>query len=164
MKPPVFQCDLFTPVHQYRRYLQEYRELGVICMCCDQYVKEYKRKLNSGMARALWEIYRITRHSNGDAWLDLGRMLNRWITLNREWSKLCYWGLLEGRNSPPTPGREHGVFRITPEGVEFVLKQRKVRRYVCVYNNELLRFEGELIDIEDAFEDKFNYPELMSQL
>jgi hypothetical protein len=163
MRPPLFSVELFTTLLEARSYVQEHRCEGVDCPCCFQFAKLYKRKLNSGMARSLIEIYHITRRSNGDGWIDLARMVNPRTILNREWSKLCFWGLLECRDSPPTPGRRHEKYRITADGVEFVLMRRRVRRRVCIYNNVVLGFEGEEIDIVEALGSKFDYRELMSE-
>jgi hypothetical protein len=160
---PPFQYDLFTPFVAGRRYVQDNLDEGCWCPCCDQFAKRYKRKLNSGMARLLMETNNISRKLNGDGWIDLARMLNPRITYNREWGKLCYWGLLEAKDAPPTPSRLHEKYRITAAGVEFVLLQRKVPQFVRVYNNEVLGFEGKLIDIMDAIDNKFDYHEMMRQ-
>ena len=42
-----------------KQYLRKNFKEGTVCPCCDKYVKAYKRKLNSGIARALIIMYKL---------------------------------------------------------------------------------------------------------
>lgn len=144
---------------------------GEKCPCCNQYAKVYERKLNSGMALALIHIHIVTeRLKPQDGWLripkDLEGVGNTVSTVlgNREYPKLRYWGLLEPQDD------ESGCWRITPEGVRFVLGAASVPRTVLLYDGRVLKsvpgqpaHNPPLTDIRTALSDKFDYDELMGK-
>ena len=128
------------------------------CPVCDQTCKIYKRKLNSGMARAL-----IAAHlAHGERAFTMESVLRHMIAEHPDIrhsggdpAKLRFWGLLESR------GDGGGEYQITPRGTEFVLRQARVAKHVYVYNNELLKLSNETTDIIDALGEHFDYYELM---
>jgi hypothetical protein len=126
---------------------------GAQCPCCTQLAKTYRRKLNSGMARVLiaqWGSY-------GQSFCHTARL----VPSLREGAKLAYWGLLEADERRRDDGGHAGWWRITDKGAQFVANSITVPKYVVVYDDRVLRLEGDHISIRDALGDGFNYDELM---
>ena len=130
-----------------KKHLMMNIDEGVTCPCCGQFAKVYRRKLNSGMAVALIDMYR----NSGTDWFNV-----REITLRGgDYGKLAYWGLIE-------PGDDTGIWRVTARGEEFIKGMIPVSQHANVYNGKLIELEGDLISISDALGDRFNYEELMA--
>ncbi len=141
------------------------------CPCCQQLVKVYERKINSGMARALILIYRSNTTAN------LGFDMN-WIHVDRllvekkaptgargDYHKLRFWGLLEQKvERREDDSLRNGFWRITPLGAKFVRGEATVPARAIIYNGECLGMEGANIGIKDAIANKFSYAELMGEL
>lgn len=126
---------------------------GDRCPCCTQFVKIYRRKIHASMARDLIYFYR----ENGREW-------GHWKTI-RNWSgdlaKLRYWGLTISEPERREDGGRTGWWQITERGEQFVKNVVHVPKYVLVFNNRVLGFDGEAISISDAIGDRFDYRELM---
>ena len=131
------------------------------CPCCGRFAKIYKRKLNSGMARALIWVWK----RNGLSWFNLESELRYLIKAEPKTprsgdpAKLCYWELLdravkENKGSP-------GDFRVTPKGERFAKNQIRVPRHVFVYDTRRRGFSDEGTDVEDALGNHFDWSELM---
>ena len=153
-----------------RRHVAEHRAEGVRCPCCDQWAKEYRRKLNAGMAATLIALWSATleRESfgNRDPWFHIDRDLvgkGRAPARCRDFSVLKAWGLIEPK--PVAPGAVHsGFWAITARG-RMVCRNPKaqwLRKYVVLYNGQHLRFEGPMISVMQALDSKFDFGELMA--
>lgn len=155
-----------TTLEEAKQWLRERFSDGAKCPCCDQFVKLYKRKLNSSMAHGLILIYKFFEN-NDDEWLHvpsyLSRISSSATVRGGDWSKLRYWGLIEGEKGTRDDGSERvGTYRITGRGKQFVLSQIHVPKHVYLYNqNPVSRDDGETITIKEALGEKFNYAELM---
>ncbi len=121
------------------------RSAGIVCPCCDQLVKVYRRKLNLQMARALYWMSRTPAGHYQDmteAPADIIR--------NREYSRLALWMLAE-----PEPGRNHvgskrGRWRLTHEGRLFVDGVIRVPEAVYVLNGKVVDVSRETVKITDV--------------
>lgn len=133
---------------------------GTTCPCCEQFVKLYKRKLNSGMAITLIRVYK----ANGRAWTNVKDFLreNKY-TNSHDWTLLRYWGIMEEEMKEPDDEmkKTNGVWRITEKGQKFIFNKIEVVSHIKIYNGKLKGFEGNLIGIREALGNKFNYAELM---
>lgn len=147
-----------------KQWLRERFENGAVCPCCNQYVKLYKRKLNSFMAYALLLIDRYFRQPDAKEWLHVPSYLIEQNATDRECAKLRYWGLIEEMPEGRDDGSPHaGFYKITELGKQFVARTVRVPMYVHLYNgNPLKRPAAETIDIYEALGEKFNYNELMA--
>lgn len=137
---------------------------GVDCPCCGQFAKLYKRKLNSGMARALIRAYRQCQYDGSPyGWFHLMTITNhRW----RDASVLTSWGFLEARSDDkPEDGKTKtsGYYRLTSEGVKFALGKIDAPKRVFLFNDKVRGFSEERTSIEEALGDDFNYTELMDR-
>jgi hypothetical protein len=154
-------------IEEGKEYLRNNYKKGVICPCCGQFVKLYKRKLNSSMARTLILLYRKSK-LNLD--VEYFHIYNDLLGVDfgiggSELSKLKYWGMVDELEKDPnnTKSRTSGYWKITEKGKKFVKIELKVSKYVLLYNSQFRGFEGSQININESLGNKFNYQELMNQ-
>lgn len=127
---------------------------GIACLCCGQVVKLYRRSIGKSQARFLiWLVRSCEREQRyydcKDAPLRGG-----------DYAKLRFWGLIEKE-----PASEHdnlpsgysGMWRPTPQGVEFANNRTRVQKYALVFDNKLFGFEGEYTCIEDCLPKYFDF-------
>lgn len=72
-----------------------------------------------------------------------------------------HWGLIEEELVRKPEGGRTGYWRLTPLGVEFVLDEVKLPKYVYLYNNQCVTTDGPLVTIHDVLQQQFNYEEMM---
>ncbi len=158
------EWPLDTPLGEIKAHLHENVKRGCVCPACDQFVKQYRRKLNSGMALTLCRIFNATAIT-GD-WLPVKDYLRKHKMHNgHDWTLLRYWGLLEEKiesEEERNPKQNcSGYWRITLKGIDFALGRTTVDKYILTYNQGYQGKQGEQITIKDALGDKFDYDELM---
>jgi len=136
-------------------------ETGIECPCCGQMAREYKRKLNSAMARSL--IWLVRTSGRDLEWVDVAGEAPKWLHRSRELPKLVHWGFIEQMENTDPSKKNSGVWRPTRDGRQFALNRSRISRYVYLYNNKIRGFSGEMTDIVDSLGDKFNYSELMGE-
>lgn len=139
-----------------RTWLQEEAANGgAACPCCGQRAQQYRRSLNSGMARSLVVMYVRA----GGQWINVPTEVG---ARSREEGKLRYWGLVTEHNAPREDGGHAGWWRVTERGAAFVRKELLVPKYAVVYDGTLIRLEGEKVDIEQCLRNRFNLAELLA--
>lgn len=151
--PPTMSMN--TPLGEVVAWLRENLNSGVNCPACTQLAKVYRRKINSGMAHALIEMYRHARRE----WFYLPDITDRWQ--GRDEAGLRYWGLTEEASEPRPDGGRAGWWRVTEEGERYVNSLLRMPKYAQVYDGRCLGLEGEPVSIREALGSKFNYDELM---
>ncbi len=141
----------------------------ILCPCCHQDVKLYKRKLNSGMIRGLIELYKIQNKPEGfsDEWVHVANEFTqrKFNYANAEFSKLKFWGFIEEKpNKFHFDKRTSGYWRITEKGKDFLHSKITVPRHILIYNSKQFPTDEimEPTDVIRALGDKFNYTELMN--
>lgn len=143
-----------TTLTEAKDWLRERLDDGASCPLCTQHAKVYRRKINSGMARALIVQYR-----------QVGREYAHTSSLCRfthEAGQLSWWGLLEQETDRRPDGGRSGYWRVTDKGEQFVRSLIPVEKYARIYDGRLLRLDGgEMVWITDSLGTKFNYQELM---
>lgn len=145
-------------IQQAKDWLRKRLKEGADCPVCNQRVQMYRRKINSGMARALIQIY---RHA-GTEWTRVQDIPD--APRGGDYGKLRFWGLLEPRGDDAEDGNSAGYWRITDAGEAFVLGRLNVPSHVGTYNNrgyQLNDDEFTNIDIRAALGNKFDYDELL---
>lgn len=133
---------------------------GAECPCCGQFAKVYKRKFNSGIAKALIDLYRETE--GGHKWFHARNVLVGIGSSSAEYSKPEYWGLMERKKEKKEDGNISGFYKLTDAGRDFILGRRRVEKFVHLYNTLVYGFSGPEITIREAIGDHFNYDELMA--
>jgi hypothetical protein len=160
--------DLFAnTLADARGYVLAKRDEGVVCPCCNQFAKCYRRKLNSSMVRGLIYVYHLYKRLAWSAgvWLHLPQFFaSHRICTSNDGSLLRHWGLIEPRPGVRLDGSKRvGYYRITTLGRAFVEKKATVPKFAVLYSQELLDMEGPSITVDDALASRFSYEELMSR-
>lgn len=139
-------------------------EKGTCCPSCGQFVKVYRRKLNSAMAVALISVYRYFEQPSADEWLHVAKhLVSRKIQRSDE-AKLVYWDLLRPLSAErPDGSKRNGFYKITEKGRQFVRGEINVPAYVNVFNQTVYGFSDETTSIVEALGSRFNYAELMGK-
>ena len=146
------RLDAYT-LDEAKQWMRDQSATGARCPCCNQFVKVYRRKLNSSMARALIILYR-----HGEDWVQFDHLVRESTTkLSHDYIGLHYWGLTERH-----PEKD-GYWRITEAGIFFARKRLRVESHAVIYDANLVRLDGDKINITDALGEKFDYNELMGE-
>jgi hypothetical protein len=140
-----------------RQRLQDHLDEGLTCPCCGQFAKRYRRKFNSGQARALINIYKRGGRADLD-WVYIPLLSAK----SREEGKIAYWGLLKEAEERREDGGRAGWWRVTPIGENFIINGLRIPKYVFVYNATCFGFDkNEMVTIQDCLGNKFDLSELM---
>ena len=144
----------YTVLEVARRFVEENAGDGVNCPCCGRLVKEYRRKLNAGMAATLvWLVGEWER--TGRAYVDVQRQAPARILRSREIGKLRHFKLVHQKEGASA------LWAPTPAGVDFVMGKNRLLSHVILRDNVFQQFDGRLISIGDALGDQFDLQELM---
>jgi hypothetical protein len=146
---------------QARAFVEQNKEKGVTCPCCDQYARTYKRKINATMIRSLIWIIRRSQETD-EGWVDVPRDAPKWVTRTNQHTTLKWWGMLERKSNDDSTKKHSGIWRPTPVGIQFVHGQRAVPEYVLHYNNTIVGWSDTQTDIREALQNKFDYQEMMA--
>lgn len=145
-------------VAQARQHLRAHRHEGLHCVVCDQWAQEWRRSINSGMARAHIEMYRV---AGVGEWVYKPDVLRGFGAAARDESLLRFWGLLEEERELRPDGGRAGYWRVTPNGGKYAVGNLIVPKFAVLYNNTLLRMEGPGVDITDALGNHFSLSRLL---
>lgn len=162
------QGNFFNQETELSRLRRETREAakagGCLCPVCGQYVKVYKRSVNSTMAGMLIRAYKKFGVNNRFHVSDIGLGKGGG---SGDFSKLKYWGLINEYYDPEEEnngGKTQGYWKVTPSAAEFVNRAGTIQKYALVYNGKCLSLEGGYVDIDQCLGEKFNYHELMERV
>ena len=141
-----------------KEYLRQNFKKGISCPCCGQFVKQYKRKLNSVMARGLINLLVLDRDFQ-----HVSKLLVN-TTGSGDFSKLKYWGMIEEKENFDKTKKASGYWRITEKGIQFAKGKLYVPKCVNIFNTNLLGFSDDLTTIQESLGQEFNYNELMKNI
>jgi hypothetical protein len=150
--------DPLTTVGEARKQVQAAAEGdGVICPCCGQFAKVYRRSITSATARQLIVAWRFARGDPAE-WFHLPSV----VGYGGDIAKVKHWGLLEEAvDVVREDGGRAGWWRFTALGSRWVRGLDAVPRYAYIYAGQLLRLDGEPRTIRDALGNGFDLRELM---
>ena len=149
-----------------RQLLRDNWEKGVDCPCCTRLVKLYHYKINSGQARALITLYKLTNQQKPkDGWIHVPQEFAK-LKLDAHgmsYHRTALWGLIEQQPVNDDPNKNSsGYWRITEKGKSFVNGRIKVLQSAYVFEGRVMKTGGNPVDIRDALGKKFSYEELMA--
>lgn len=120
---------------------------GCRCPVCEQRVQCWRRNLTTEMGYALVNVVKKWEQEQRPVRSAELRGLR-----GGDYSKLRYWDLVvfesESDEGEGDEGRVGGGMTPTEKGLAFVRRRISVTKYVWVYNNKPLRYEGDLISID----------------
>lgn len=128
------------------------------CPCCGRYAQLYKRRLHTSICLQLVKLYKL---GGADQYVHASKLIPRGVTGTGDFTKAKYWSLIEEFSDPANTGKSSGLWALTSVGVEFVRNEIGVAEWALVYDDKVLRYEGNPITISEAVKNKFNYEELM---
>jgi hypothetical protein len=82
---------------------------------------------------------------------------------DRNFSQLVFWGLVSPGVNPEQLKRSAGTWEPTSKGVAFVNGGLLIQSHLVTYDNKLVGFSGELIDVVWALNNKFDFRVLLSE-
>lgn len=133
---------------------------GKVCPHCDSFVKIYRRKLHSEMARFLIRLCgKWERYSKCYSTRDLYPGQNKAAS---DGSYLVHWGLVERTDRTNTADAPSGMYAPTSKGLEFYRNQLYVPTHVHLLHNKIVGWSDKQTNIRMALGQKFNYEELMN--
>ncbi len=142
---------------------------GTWCPCCDKFVKVYRRKLNSGIARGIIGLALAHRDTKIWDFVHIDEILKAMTV--RKWKHPLspitqipiarMWGMVECRGTDDPTKVSSGYWKLTDTGNDFVYSRTTTSKYIHVFNNALLDLDGEQVSLHDCLGDHFNYQELM---
>ena len=133
---------------------------GGYCPVCDRWGKIYPRSLNSAMSRGL--LWLAQQQHRGDGWIEVAEVAPRWLLRTPQFASLKYWGLVA--TMPVDKGskvKSSGLWQVTDKGRAFASQQLTVHKYVHLYNDTPLGFDGDQVYITDCLGDKYDYQQVM---
>jgi len=152
----------FETLEEAKQFLRDNWTEGVPCPCCTQFVKQYKRTLQSTMAVMLISLYKLERET-GEEYHHVTEMMRGYsISGSGDFASSRFWGLTEEQKNNDNPDtNKSGYWKLTPLGKEFVKGKTEVFSHIKVFNAKHYGFDGKMITIRDALGKKFSYEELM---
>lgn len=148
--------DMISLSEERERMEFEAKNKGCTCALCGQFVKVYKRKITSTMAKQL-----ILAHKKHGA--DVGFHIRDMSYFTTDWAVLQHFDLI--KPMPHQTGKDglkaSGSWKITEKGDEFVTGNETVPKYALVYNARRIGWDGEDVNITSCLGQKFDYNDLM---
>ena len=135
---------------------------GGHCPVCDRWGKIYTRPMNATMIASLLWLHRAAEHYKPDGgWIDVPKLGPKSVVRTNQLPTLRWWGLVEPLDADTDGKKKHsGFWRITPEGVLFVMGITSIPLAVATYNNKVIDESATRIHVGDKL-DGFNYDEVM---
>lgn len=141
-------------IDQEKKRLRSEFEKGTTCRCCGQKVKQYKRKLNSGMCVFLIGLFKLSKRgmdntpfSAAEVLESMGKHLK-----STDYSMLQHFGLIQKKESG---------WVITEDGICFCVGG-SCPKYIYTFNGHFLGRSEQRTSLCLSIGDKFNLAELMS--
>ena len=156
------ELENIETLEEAKKYLRYHiTKKGAACPCCTQFAKIYKRPLTYSMVHALALIYK----SGTKDFFHVEEYLKEEdcsASIRGDFPKLRFWLMLEAYDESREDGsKRNGYYKITGLGEQFLKGNIAVPSFVKLYNNKKYGESDEMINIEQAVKNKFNYRELM---
>lgn len=145
-------------IKEAKEHLAKNYKDGTACPCCNQYVRQYKRKLNSVMARCLIKLSKMGPGYHHVK--DIVKGISD--TGTNDFSKLKHWNFITEQMNADTKKKHSGMWCITTSGQEFANHKTIVAEYVMIYNGQNQGFSTSYTSISESLGKKFDYQELIT--
>jgi hypothetical protein len=131
------------------------------CPCCLRHAQIYKRHLHFVTA---WQLIRLYKMGGYGEYVNASELIYDAQHGTGDFSKMKYWGLIERRplDGSETTKKSSGWWRLTDKGASFVLGKTTIKKFALIFDDEIIGFEGDDIDIRYALNQKFDYERLMT--
>lgn len=161
---------MITSIDEAKQYLKDNWEDGCACPACGQHVQLYDYKLFATSAYALLLLYKLDKEFPREIYFHISRYAEAGEGKIRSphFAELRFWGLIAKRDAvakDPTK-KSSGYWCITAKGKSFIEGDITVPSRILVFNNKFRGFsdKAEQIAIRKAFDNKFDYTEIIKQI
>lgn len=145
-----------------RRRMAALFDEGTYCPCCQRWIKRYKRKFNSGMARSLiWLVRNWSKYADEDGFVNVPSCAPRDVVRSREFDKLRWFGCCEVKPNEDVRKRCSGLWKPTERGIAFARCKIQLPMYAYVLKGNVESWSEDKQTIVAALGNKFDYGELM---
>ncbi len=159
--------NLYTKLNEAIQFVNDNKNKGCVCPCCGQIARMYKRKLNSGMAIVLLEMYKY-HVEKGDNYFHIENHLTKHsIHSGHDWALLVNWDLIREmpkEKDESSNSKTSGMWKITNKGKLFIKNTINVPTHILMYNNMFEGFSDTQTSIKESLDKNFNYDELMNEI
>jgi len=141
--------------------MREAKNKGCKCPVCGQFVKIYKRSINSTMSLQLLKAFKK---------YDVGKSFHITDIIEGgdgggggDFSKLRYWGLIVELENDNPKKKNSGRWIVTTNGELFIKGIIKLKKFALIYNGKFIDFDGdEVMDFKSTLGKNFDYQYLMN--
>tara|TARA_R100001460_G_scaffold13563_2_gene30512 strand:+ start:52 stop:639 length:588 start_codon:yes stop_codon:yes gene_type:complete len=166
----LFTMNTFNPENEYllseaREYVKDNLDDGIRCPCCNKWVRRYKRKFNTTMAKSLlW----LVNQSKGNEWIDVPNLGPDWLIRSNQLPTTRWWGLIErpkenqDKKALEKDLKHSGSWRATKKGIAFAYNSISIPSTAITYDGNVEALIGKKIKIQDTVGINFSYSEIMS--
>jgi len=158
---------IFLKVAKQSLMEERWQKGGVICPCCEQRSKVYKRSINGSMVVGLKRMLKLGPNNYHHLYKSI--LAKGKFFVSGDVTKLRYWKLLEKKPESKEELEAKGMtsfgyWKLTKKGIDFLFNKIKVPKYAMVYDTSCLGFEGDLVSVLDCMGKKFSYSEIMAEI
>lgn len=144
-------------ISEERKRLRSNWEKGTNCLCCGQRVHLYRFKVLDLHVKALAKLYKLSKLEDTYYHISLLNISGG----GGDFAQIEKWGLIESEINLDTKKRTSGMWKITPDGIDFLLNKKTIPKYCYIFNKKARRFSEEQIGVHDALREHFDYEEMM---
>lgn len=130
------------------------------CPCCGRFSKMYRRQINSGVAIQLIKLYRL---GGASEYIHASLLINKGVSGAGDLTKAKYWGLIQSKTHTPSEKKSSGYWKLTEMGIDFVKHDVEIKKCALVFDDNVIGFEGNYINITQCLGEKFDYQQLMER-
>jgi len=141
------------------KYWKDLREGKTVdCPCCGRYSHFNKFKITQNMIDMMAKCLQLQEA------METGFVHHtRFLTgETRGFYNLKRFNMIEQQARDKNVGHASGLWRVTVKGKAFLLGEVSVPKYALVFDDEVMGFDGDLMDVHQCYEQHFNYFEVVS--
>ena len=155
-----YQTSILDEIQEHESQNLQNWNKGFTCPKCGSYCKQYTRRFNSNMSRALIELCKL----NTREYVHLENLMrSKGYKRCGDASFLQHYRFIEQMPEVRKDGSKRtGMYRITINGILFVEGKSTVAAKFILKNNKLVAFTGPNVLISDTLGEAFDYSKLMN--
>lgn len=129
------------------------------CPCCGRFAKIYRRTLHTSVALQLITLFKKGGHHK---YIHVSELIPPGTSGSGDFTKAKYWGLIEEQEHTPGKKKSSGYWALSDKGIAFVRGNWSIHKYALVYDDRVLGFDGEEINIRSCLGNEFDYSQMMA--
>ncbi len=135
---------------------------GVGCHNCGKFAKARAQVVDKTMARGLILMAGDLGRNGPGGWVHFPSLPAIFLR-SKTLSQARHWRIIEKRENPDPAIPNSGWWRLTTDGMRFVLGGAFIMKTVWVYNDHVLGYEGPPVTIRESLGRKFDYEALLHE-